>query len=167
MLASPWGSRPAWQEANRSIDVHIHRYRAKLGPAVVIAREIRCRLWSNFPALNELCMATCRYCPEPCCLTASPWYDFRDLLFLHLNPLEVPRSQPIHNNTDICCYLGPRGCGLSRVTRPWICTWYLCPTQKENLKKRNRRAWEHFNRTFSEIKRGREQLEMEFIRIIS
>ena len=166
-LAPPWRSSSAWQEANRSIDIHIHRYRAKLRPAVAIAREVRCRLSSNFPLLNDLCMATCRYCPEPCCLTASPWYDFRDLLFLHLNCLEIPRSQPIQDDTDTCRYLGPRGCGLSRTTRPWICTWYLCPTQVANLKKRNRRQWEPINQTVSEIKRGRRQLEVEFIRIIS
>ena len=166
-LAPPWGSSPAWREANRSIDIHIHAYRAELGPAVAIAREVRSRLASIFPFLNDLCMATCRCCPEPCCLTASPWYDFRDLLFLHLSLLEIPRSQPVHDYKDTCCYLSPRGCTLSRITRPWICTWYLCPTQAANMKRRNRRQWETINRTVSEFKRGREQLEVEYIRVIS
>ena len=166
-LAPPWRSRSAWREANRSIDIHICRYRARLRPAGAIAREVRCRLSSIFFLLNDLCMATCRHCPEPCCLAASPWYDLQDLLFLHLNFLQIPPSQPIYDDADICCYLGPRGCMLSRITRPWICTWYLCPVQKENLKLRNRQAWELFDRTVFEIKRGREQLETEFIRIIS
>jgi hypothetical protein len=166
-LTPPWGSSTAWQEANRSIDIHIHRYRAELGPTVAIARETHSRLASIFPFLKDLCMATCRCCPESCCLTASPWYDFRDLLFLHLNCLEIPRSQPIHDYKDTCCYLSPRGCKLSRITRPWICTWYLCPAQTANLKKRNRRQWETIKRTVSEIKGGRQQLEVEFIRVIS
>ena len=106
-------------------------------------------------------------CPEPCCLTACPWYDFRDLLFLHLNPLEIPQSQPIHTYKDSCCYLSPRACTLSRITRTWICTWYRCPGRKANLKKRNRRQWETINRTVSKIKRGHEQLEVEFIRALS
>jgi hypothetical protein len=84
-LAPPWGSSPAWQEVNRSIDIHIHRYRAELRPAGATARETCNRLASVLPFLNGLSMTTCRCCPEPCCLTASPWYDFRDLLFLHLN----------------------------------------------------------------------------------
>ena len=112
-------------------------------------------------------MATCRYCPEPCCLTASPWYDFRDLLFLHLNTLEIPQSQPLHDDTNTCCYLGPWGCDLSRITRPWICIWYLCPTQVANLKKRNSQQGDPINQTVSEIKRGRRQLELEFIGVIS
>jgi len=48
-LTPPWGSSPTWQGANRSIDIHIHRYRAKLGPAVGIARGVRSRLVLNFP----------------------------------------------------------------------------------------------------------------------
>ena len=163
----PWESSPDWRQANRSFDIHIDRYRTELGSALATAREVRSRLASIFPFLNDLCMATCRCCPEPCCLTANPWYDFRDLLFLHLNFLEIPRSQPVHADKDTCCYLSPRGCMLSRITRPWICTWYLCPTQTENLKNRNRRQWETINQTVSDIKRGREQLEVEFIRVIS
>lgn len=166
-LIPPWRSSPDWQEANRSIDIHIHRYPAELGPAVTIAREVRSRLASLFPFLNNLCTTTCRCCPEFCCLTASPWYDFRDLLFLHLNLLEIPKSQPIHDYKDTCRYLSPRGCTLSRITRPWICTWYLCPTQTANIKNRNRRQWETINQTVSSIKIGREQLEAEFIRVIS
>ena len=163
----PWGSGSDWQEANRCLDLHIDRYREELKPAMAAARMVHSRLASIFPFLDHLCLATCGYCPEPCCLTASPWYDFRDLLFLHLNNLEIPRSQPLHDDTDTCCYLGPRGCELSRITRPWICTWYLCPTQVANLKKRNSRQWDPINQTVSDIKIGREQLEVEFIRVIS
>ncbi len=167
IFAPPWGSSPAWHQANRSFDIHIDRYRAELDSAMATAREVYRRLASIFPLLNDLCMATCRYCPEPCCLTANPWYDFRDLLFLHLNFLEIPRSQPIDPDKDTCRYLSPRGCTLSRITRPWICTWYLCPVQTANLKKRNRRPWKTIDRTVTAIKRGREQLEDEFIRVIS
>ena len=51
-LASPWESSTAWQEANRSIDIHIHRYRAELRPTVAIARETHCRLASIFSFLT-------------------------------------------------------------------------------------------------------------------
>jgi hypothetical protein len=123
--APPWGSRPVWQEANRSIDIHIYGYRAEFGPAVTIAREIRSRLASIFPFLDHLCMATCRCCPEPCCLTASPWYDFRDLLFLHLNLIEIPRSQPVDGYKDTCCYLSPPG--VRSATNHKALDLYLVP----------------------------------------
>lgn len=167
IFAPPWGSRPAWQAANRSFDIHIDRYRAELGTAMKIALEVRYQLASIFSCLNALCLATCRYCPESCCLTASPWYDFRDLLFLHLNFLEVPPFQPVQAYQGTCRYLSPRGCTLSRITRPWICTWYFCPTQTANLKKRNRRQWETIEQAVAAIKKGRGLMEAEYIQVIS
>ena len=82
-----------------------------------------------FPLLDELCMATCTYCPDPCCFSAYAWFDFRDLLFAHLNGLAVPPAQLMTDRKMICRYLGVRGCTLERISRPWICTWYLCPAQ--------------------------------------
>ena len=166
-FAPPWASKPAWQEANDSIDFHVNRYRADLKSAMAAARDLRRLLASLFPQLNNLCMATCPWCPEPCCLTASPWYDLRDLVFLHLNSLEIPLTQTIHAYKETCRYLSPRGCTLSRITRPWICTWYLCPVQTAYLKKAGRSQWRAIDRKVFGIKRLRKQLEEEFIRVIS
>lgn len=58
---------------------------------------------------------------------AKPYYDFRDLVYLHLCSLEPPAQQPITAKDDNCRYLGSAGCVLSRELRPWICTWYICP----------------------------------------
>ena len=166
-LAPPWASRPAWQEANFSIETHVRRYQTELEQAALTARKLRHLLVSIFSDLDDLCMATCPWCPEPCCLSASPWFDFCDLLYLHLNQLEIPRTQPIHTYSDTCCYLSSRGCTLSRLIRPWICSWYLCPVQTAYMKKKGRRRWEAFNRMVWEIKKGRKRLEEEFIRVIS
>ena len=166
-FAPPWATSPAWREANYSIGIHVKRYDADLKPAVTMARDLLSRLTSIFSVLNDLCMATCPWCPEVCCLTASPWYDFRDLLFLHLNHLEIPRTQPVHAYGTTCCYLKSRGCSLTRILRPWICIWYLCPVQRAYLKKTRRRNGQAFHQLVSEIKDGREKLEEEFIRVIS
>jgi hypothetical protein len=91
----PWGTIPVWQEANRSIDFHLKRYYPRLKPAMQIARETRTRLESIFPSLDDLGMMTCPRCPDVCCLSASPWYDLRDLIFLHFNRLSIPRTQTI------------------------------------------------------------------------
>ena len=166
-LAPPWGSNPAWQEANRCIDIHVHRYNAKLKSSLTMAQDLRARLESIFPILEDLCTVTCSWCPEPCCLTASPWFDFRDLIFLHLNHLSIPLNQPIDAYEATCCYISPQGCKLPRIIRPWICIWYLCPVQKANLKKRGNCLLETFIRTIEEIKIARKQIEDEFICIIA
>jgi hypothetical protein len=40
-LSPPWGSVPAWHEANRSLDFHINRYYLDLKPVIQIARDMR------------------------------------------------------------------------------------------------------------------------------
>ena len=91
-LSPPWGSVPAWQEANTSIDFHLKRYYSRLKPALQIARETRIRLESIFPSLDDLCLMTCLRCPDAGCLSASPWYDLRDLKFVDLMSLSVCRK---------------------------------------------------------------------------
>lgn len=165
-LAPPWGSKIAWQEAHGNIGYHTLRYKAELKPVVTIARRTRARMETVFELLDDLCAATCSRCPDPCCLTASPWFDFRDLIFLHLNRLAIPLAQPIEAYRAACHYLSPRGCILPRPLRPWVCTWYLCPVQTANLKKRCSDRYNTFNRTVQEIKGCRRQLEDAYIRII-
>jgi hypothetical protein len=36
---------------------------------------------------------------------------------------------------EVCCYRHPRGCRLARISRPWICTWYLCPAQTSRIRR--------------------------------
>ncbi|MBW2247710.1 MAG: hypothetical protein JRF62_11105, partial [Deltaproteobacteria bacterium] len=59
------------------------------------------------------------------------------------------------------------GCMLPRITRPWVCTWYLCPTQKANLRQKPKSVQYLFSRAVQAIKTGRKEMESEFIRIVS
>ena len=165
-LSPPWGSIADWQEANTSIDIHINRYFHSLKAAMQIARDARIRLESIFPTLDDLGRMTCPLCPDACCLSASPWYDMRDLIFLHLNRVSIPLTQTIPAIKETCCYLGRSGCTLPRITRPWICTWYLCPAQTANIKARNAGRRQTLIRVLSEIKVLRKQLEKIFIETI-
>ena len=165
-LSPPWGSVAAWQEANISIDIHINRYLHRLKAAMQIARGARILLESIFLTLDDLGRMTCPRCPDACCLSASPWYDMRDLIFLHLNRLSIPVNQTIPAINETCYYLGHTGCTLPRITRPWICTWYLCPAQTANIKARNAGQWQTLIRVLAEIKANRKQLENEFIQSI-
>jgi hypothetical protein len=163
----PWGSAPAWQEANVSIKFHIKRYYRGLKPVIRIARDTRILLESIFPALDDICKVTCPRCPDTCCLSASPWYDWRDLIFLHLNQLSIPPAQTITGFRETCRYISHRGCTLQRIMRPWICTWYLCPAQTANRKDRCLEQWHVLSRMLGEIKARRKKLENAFIRVIT
>ncbi len=86
---------------------------------------------------------------------------------MHLNQLSIPPSQPKTHLKNPCCYLGSRGCRLPRINRPWICTWYICPTQTAILKKGHPAERESLEQAFSRIKSERNVLEKEYIRMIS
>ena len=165
-LAPPWGTKPAWWGANRSIDELIQRHAGKLTSAVSLASAVRVRLESVFNILDDLCIETCPRCPDPCCLHASPWFDFRDLIFLHLNDLAIPFRQPIDAMNATCCYFSPRGCTLARISRPWICTWYLCSVQTANLNSRRSHQSKDLKCAINEIKAFRKEMEETFIRVI-
>ena len=164
-LAPPWKTKPAWQEANRSIDGLFQRYADQLSPAVTLAALVRVRLASIFNILDDLCIETCPRCPDPCCLHASPWFDYRDLVFLRLNALAIPPGQPIETLNAICRYLSPRGCTLDRISRPWICSWYLCSVQTANLNNRRSHQRKYLTSALNEIKTFRKDMEETFIRV--
>ena len=163
----PWASRQSWRAAHQSFAHHLRRYTANLKPLKMRAQTLESLFRGVFPILDELCAASCPWCPEPCCLKASVWFDFKDLLFMHVNQLLIPPCQSKTNLKNPCCYHGSSGCRLPRINRPWICTWYLCPTQTAILRKDHFAEHESLKRTFHQIKSKRNFLESEYIRIIS
>jgi len=165
-LAPPWGTKLAWHEANCSLYDLKKRYSVKLNSAVTLSISLRHRLESIFSLLDDLCLETCPRCPNPCCLHASPWFDFRDLIFLHLNTLAIPISQTIEALNETCLYVSPRGCTLARICRPWICTWYLCSVQMANLNIRRTHQVNNLTSAINEIKALRNEMEETFIRVI-
>lgn len=163
----PWGSITAWQEANDCLDFLIRKNRSTLDRAFALAQKIQAGLVSIFSLLDELCVMTCPWCPDPCCLTARVWIDFRDMLFLHLAGHFIPGEQLFANFKETCRYMGSRGCKLPRISRPWVCTWYLCPTQKANLYRKDCKIQDKFSQTIEAIKVGRKEMEAEFVRIVA
>jgi len=84
---------------------------------------------------DQLAVNTCNDCPDPCCRHAKVWLNFQDLLFIHLHHETLPPHQLRRNLHEPCRFLGVRGCSLPRRSRPWICTWYICPTQRQALER--------------------------------
>ena len=163
----PWTARLSWQAANQAIAYHLQRYLTDLKQLYVQAQALKSCLNAVFPILNNLCAYSCPWCPDPCCLKANVGYDFKDLLFLHLNKVSIPPRQPKANSATSCCYFGFKGCRLSRITRPWICTWYICPTQTAKLRMDHPAKHELLNQAFAQIKSDRNVMENEYIRIVS
>lgn len=160
----PWASREEWEEINRAFAYLVRRLGAALNPAREEAMRIERGLMSLFPLMDDLCAPTCPDCAEPCCRAATLWYNFDDLLFLHLRGIAPPDGQPMTGLHQTCRFLGPVGCRLHRLHRPWICTWYICPPQMRLLRHRGRTLPRHVDAIVADIKDARRAMEREFIR---
>lgn len=164
---SIWGNtREKWQEINATFAYLLRRHGARFNPAIDLARTIQKDLKRLFPVLNLLCHQTCLFCPDPCCLVATVWFDFKDLLFLHLADAKPPPAQLISNDKQHCRYAGPKGCRLSRLIRPWACTLYLCPGQKAILGRESANQITLFENRIARIKANRLAMEASFLAVV-
>ncbi len=163
--AIPWGDDATWAGVNRTVTDLTYRYDTEFRTAREIAQSLATHFRSVFAYLDDLCINTCPWCPSPCCLNATVWIDFKDLLFLHFAGCAVPLKQLIESPSDQCRYAGPRGCTLARLCRPWICSWYICGTQQRLLASRAEQARASIDWHFQEIKRLRRDLEKEFVAV--
>ncbi len=160
----PWARSDLWAEANGSLAGHIRLNARQMASAMAAAETVRRHLNETAQIMAHLCRRTCIHCPDPCCLRASPWFDLKDLLSLHLTNQPVPTRQTIHCIRDTCCYLGPCGCTLPRLSRPWVCVWYLCPSQKARLRSGSPGRWDRLQRITHQIKHSREVMWRAFVR---
>lgn len=141
----------------------IERRRVRLKPAFDMAAMTARKLGDLCADMDDLCAGTCRYCPAPCCLTAHPWYDFADLLLLNLLDQPIPSRQILVTSDAPCRYLGSCGCRRPRLQRPFVCTWYICPTQRRRA---STRLLEHLNAEIQALKMLRRLMEESFLRAV-
>ncbi len=159
----PWAHPAQWLEANDTVSRLCAARTAELGPLRQDAAQLLKRLGFLFQVLDQLCSETCASCKDPCCLHARPWFDFKDLVFIHLAGLPIPKSQVLTDFSSPCRFAGSQGCTLPRLSRPWICTWYVCAAQKELLGRLPDPIRSGFQNGLEEIKKGRKRLEGGFI----
>ena len=162
----PWSAPADWLAANESLSYLVKRHANRLECAQSHAKSILSAFESLFIPMDALCRETCPWCPEPCCLSAKVWIGFQDLVFLYLTGYGGPERQLLGSYSDTCRYLSPKGCTLERQRRPWVCTWYLCPTQKAALRRVGGTGLLRFERLFGIIKTARLRMEDAFIRAI-
>ena len=165
--APSWQNDRLWQAAVATLRYLIHRHRHQLGGVKACAMRVETLVRRLEPAFDMLGREICTECTAPCCLTADVYYDFRDLLFLLLTGQAMPPEQPKHQQAGVCRYLGPEGCRIPRLERPWICTWYVCAKQKRLMKVHPEIDGGHLPSVIAQIGRLRKQTEALFVDIIS
>jgi hypothetical protein len=154
---------PQWEKTNCALARLLTLYHHELKSALAIAVEIGRGIDGLAAQMDILCRRTCRLCPEPCCITNTVWFDFRDLLFFHLLNLHIPACQAVSDVNDACPFLSHRGCLLSPRNRPWMCLQYLCPAQLAILKNQSCSAAITMRKKMERIDKQRVEMEREVV----
>ena len=167
----PWYLADEWNQVFISIKRIDGLYGDKLENVSDMAGKIRQKFEELSESIEMVCSHTCVHCEDICCLRATIWYDLKDLLYIYFGRNTFPESQIKKklkgSKKKACCYFSEKGCTLSRVDRPFVCTWYFCPAQKKYLALCHGELKQKFDKVLMEIKILRNKMEEEFIRTIS
>ena len=129
------------------------------------ARTVRYNLELLYPVFDELSAKVCPTCTKVCCYEARIAYDFRDILFIRALEIEKPPYQLRRTDHEPCRYLGPAGCLLSRIRRPFICTWYYCAPMLEYFYAFPPREQRRLSQAMTQAQGHRKIMEESFIAI--
>ncbi len=168
--AVPWQDEAQWEQVFESIQRIAERQIEIIGPI----RDLAAGIYSHYGQLTgiieDICSHSCPGCLDVCCIRATLWFDFKDLLYIYFAFGSLPKAQiskKIDDGVQSCCHLTEKGCSLSRTQRPFVCTWYFCPPQKEYLSLQDSEMQNTIDGHLKEIKLLREKIEDEFIRAAS
>lgn len=167
----PWSTPEEWHQVVRSLDHLTRLHRQRLGSAEQTASDILEKISCLSGFIQPICARTCTECSDICCKHALIWYDFKDLLTIHLARRPFPAAQlkkenggrENGDNSRACSLFLTEGCRVNRMDRPFICTWYFCPEQTRWLGKYAPDKKEQIDKTIKQIKEKRALLENQFI----
>ena len=164
----PWKQPVEWAAIHKTLAQTILDKRKQLAKPLCMAKEICRQLEITAQQMDSLGLRTCCSCEDVCCRKARIWADFRDLLFLHMTGQALPLVQTISHLNQVCRYLDSRGCTLPRLSRPFVCTWYLCPAQVSLLQTEPENdGWKGLRDTLQSIKNSRINMENAFVAALS
>lgn len=163
----PWQRDEEWNQVLLSLKAIDSKGKGRLSELFRIAKKIKKEFEVMSDPMEQLCLCTCIKCEDICCVRATIWFDFKDLLYVYFGTGKFPESQikkvTLKNQVRACHCFTKKGCTLPRTERPFVCTWYLCPAQKKYLSNFNPKLMLDFDQTLLNIKELRNQIEEEFV----
>jgi len=162
-----WADDKEWQEAQDTLAYLFVRYDSAWERVRQLARQTRDNLDPLFAYFDEFTARVCPDCRAVCCREARVAFDFKDLLFIHALDLTPPPHQLRRHHREPCRYLGPEGCRLPRILRPFICTWFYCAPMLELFRQQPARVQRDLSFRMALVQRNRVLLEDEFIWVVT
>lgn len=158
----PWIHGYDWEQVVQGIELAAPRIGVRAGTLKDLAEQIT----SNYNLVEaqqeKLCACSCTVCLDVCCVKATVWYDFKDLLYLYFATGGLPDRQIRKTDENCCCHLTPSGCSIARNARPFICSWYICAAQKQDMNSLSGEGRELLER-LDQLKLLRKSLESRYI----
>jgi len=130
---NPWEYPEEWSQVELSIRQARSAMTSPPAELNTLTQQIATGYAEIENELNRLCHLSCICCITPCCTKATVWYDLKDLLFIFFYSGAFPTRQIFRTSEGCCCNLTSSGCRIIRPDRPFICSWYICATQKQIL----------------------------------
>lgn len=165
----PWQTDEEWNQVLLTFKAIEKRGEERLNELFKITNKIKKEFVIMSEPMDQLCSYACINCEDICCVRATIWFDFKDLLYIYFGTGIFPESQIkkviLKNQIRACSCFTKKGCVLPRTQRPFVCTWYICPAQKEYLKHYYPKLLHDFEQTLLNIKDLRNKLEEQFIYI--
>ncbi len=166
----PWELSDEWEQVSITIRKFEDHYRESISHVYELAALVKEKIEPLSVLMEDLCKNTCPDCEDICCHRATIWYDFKDLLTIYFSTNQLPNSQirKVYLSEDQrgCCHFSVNGCNIKRTERPFVCTWYICPSQKQHINHNQKELGQKLDQTLIDIKDLREKIECEFIKFV-
>lgn len=164
----PWSDTDQWDQVGLSFSRVEDVHSKKCEKMSEVASDICEQYESISETVTRACSNTCPDCNDICCIRATIWFDFQDLLYLYFWKGRLPHTQifktALPGQRAACCHLSETGCSLARSERPFVCTWYFCPSQNAYLERFSKDGLKKIETSLIRIKGLRQELEDLFVR---
>ena len=104
----------------------------------------------------------CSRCKAPCCARVHYLYTEKDILYLRLSGVKQ-RWRGKGFMKKGCWFLGPKGCSLDPLSRPFICHSYICPDLEAAIRETAPELMDELRETFRIVGLLRGQMWAEYL----
>ena len=122
-----------------------------------IVKDIEVELLKATAIQSDYVSRVCSVCSYPCCSRVGYLYGEKDILFQQLSGKKPKRKRKSPRKKG-CRFLGPGGCLLDILSRPFICIRYLCTELKKAIDKDNPEILGSLEKRFIQIEEMRSRM---------
>jgi hypothetical protein len=103
------------------------------------------------PFIQTHTKVVCPDCEKVCCVNKHAYHEHEDIVYLYALGERLPLYERDRDDSEPCQYLGDQGCTVSRILRPYRCTWYFCTPLLEHMQEASAPDYRKFIASLEQI----------------